>query len=224
MRRRRAPDRTFEADPEEPGRRRPGVRSLAAALSPVLALAALLTMSTTNAAFNALTSNLGNSLSSATVTLADSQGGTSAGAVGTALWTSSTGLVPGSTDTRCIKVTYNGSVTAQVRFYVASGALTGTLGPYLRVSVSEGTVGAAADCSDFGGTVTSLYNPGDTDDAQTLSALAAANTSFASGLSTWQPTGSGQFRTYRITWTVLADNGGQNKTASVAFSWEARNV
>src|SRR4051812_44560547 len=58
------------------------------------------------AAFTATTVNPGNSWSTGSVALSDSQGGSSSGATGTALWSGQTNLIPGSTGTKCIKVTY----------------------------------------------------------------------------------------------------------------------
>ncbi|MGH3265710.1 MAG: hypothetical protein ACRDNS_27375 [Trebonia sp.] len=178
------------------------------------------------AAFTATTTNPANSWAAGSVSLADSQGGDSSGAVGTALF-SAAGLTPGSTGTKCIKVTYNGTVdlsagTGGVKFYVKTADLTGTgLGTYLRLSVDEGTVGANADCSDFGGTITNLYNPGDATDTSTLADFTANHNTWANGVSSWQPTAAAQFRTYRIKWTLLDNSAAEGLTATATFSWEA---
>lgn len=178
------------------------------------------------AAFSKTASNGVNSWSAGAVSLSDSQGGNSSGSVGTALWSVS-GLLPGDTGTKCIKVTYGGSLSLAgsggVRLYIASGGLSGSLGAYLRLSIDEGTAGASSDCSDFGGTVTNLYNSGNTDNAKTVAAFATGHNSWASGVSTWGPSATGQFRTYRLTWTVLDDNNARGTSASVTFSWAANS-
>ncbi|MFN8077852.1 MAG: hypothetical protein U0Q15_20870 [Kineosporiaceae bacterium] len=198
--------------------RRPAIVA-SAVVGAWVAVAAL--VASTNGAFRATTSSGSTSFGSSTVVLADSQGGTSAGATGTALF-SATGAKPGSTDTRCIRVTYSGSATsATVHLFVSAGGSTG-LAPYLRLSIDEGTTGSSSTCSDFGGTVTNLWNSGDTDDTKTLSASTAASGTWATGVSSWVPTASGQTRTYRITWTVLGANAAQNTTTSTTFRWEAR--
>ncbi|MGW6128411.1 hypothetical protein ACWFNE_00150 [Cellulomonas sp. NPDC055163] len=203
-------------------------RTLTATLA-VLALvaASLLVWRSTYASFSATTANPNNQWSAGTVTLTDNRSST-------ALWTSAAGLKPGSTGTSCIRVDYTGSLAARVRMYVAPGALTGTgLGTYLRFTVDEGTVGDNATCADFGGTVTRLHNSGapgtgttaadGSDSAATLATFAGARTSFASGASTWAPVGTGEKRTYRITWTVLDDNLAAGKNATATFTWEAQN-
>ncbi|MGW6130772.1 hypothetical protein ACWFNE_12175 [Cellulomonas sp. NPDC055163] len=188
----------------------------------------------TYAAFSARTTNPANSWAAGNVNLSDSRGGPM---TGTAMWSSGTAsnLKPGSTSTKCIRVTYGGSLAANVRMFVATGDLTGTgLGSYLRFTVDEGTQGSADDCADFGGTVTRLYNsgtPGTTtagadgsDSAMTLATFAGTKTNYSNGVSTWAPATAGQTRTYRITWTVLDDNAAAGTTATASFTWEAQNT
>jgi hypothetical protein len=202
----------------------PSVLLLALALPLGLLGSGAMVWRSSYAAFSGTTANGTNSWSAGTVSLSDSQGGSSSGGVGTALW-SVTGLLPGDTGTKCIKVTYGGSLNLSasggVRLYVASGGLTGSLGTYLRLSIDEGTAGASSDCSDFGGTITNLYNSGNTDNAKTLATFASSHSTWATGVSTWAPTASGQSRSYRITWTVLDDNAAQGTSASATLSWQA---
>lgn len=199
-------------------------RVVSIAIVPVTVLASgLVVWQSSYASFNASTVNPSNSWTAGNVALSDSQGGSSAGATGTALWTSATGLKPGSTDTKCITVTYNGSLAASVKLYIAASGLTGTLGTYLRLSIDQSPTGTQSDCSDFG-TATNIYNSGDSDDTKTLAAFAAASNDDANGVGTWAPTASGQTQTYRIKYTLLDNNAAMSATATAAFTWEADNT
>jgi hypothetical protein len=126
-----------------------------------------------------------------------------------------TGLVPGSTGQKCIKVTYGGSVTAAVKLYVSAN--TGTpLQAYLDMVIEEGTVGTFASCTGF--TATSTLYTG------TLATAAASNNTYATGWSSWAPTGAAQTRTYRFTYTLNAatPDAQQGNSSTATFQWEAR--
>ena len=92
-------------------------------------------------AFSATTQNAGNEIRTGTVTLGDNDAGQALFDVDDAK--------PGDSYTRCIKVTYNGSLPAAVRTYLQStpGALT----PYLNMTYESGTQGAATfpTCTGF---------------------------------------------------------------------------
>lgn len=79
--------------------------------------------------FSATTQNSGNEISAGTVALSDNDAGSAQINV--------TNAKPGDSWTRCIKVTYSGSLAAEVRTYMTGG--TGPLGPYLHLTVSQGT-------------------------------------------------------------------------------------
>jgi hypothetical protein len=79
--------------------------------------------------FSATTQNAGNEISSGTVALSDNDAGSAQFNI--------TAAKPGDTWTRCIKVTYNGSLPADVRIYTVGGA--GPLAPYLHLKLSQGT-------------------------------------------------------------------------------------
>jgi hypothetical protein len=172
------------------------------------------------AAFSATTSNPSNSFSAGTVALTDDH------QPSTVLFNASA-LKPGSTASSCIKVTYNGSLAANVKLYVKSGDLTNTapgdLSPYLTLQVAEGT-GNAADCSDFAGG-SNIYNPtGSTDLTKTLNDFATTKTTFGTGVSAFAPSGSGQSKTYKITYWLQDNNAAQGKNATAKFTWEAQNT
>lgn len=117
--------------------------------------------------------------------------------------------------TRCIRVTYTGSIVSgtQVRLYAAaSGALAGQL----NLTVDEGTGGAFGNCTGFTATTAGLYTG-------TLAGFAASSSSFATGVSTWAPAGTPSTRTYRFTMTVPNTSAAQSGTATGSFTWEARS-
>jgi hypothetical protein len=128
-------------------------------------------------------------------------------------------LKPGDTATKCINVTYTGSLAATVKLYTSASTDTG-LGQYLDFSIDEGTGatgGASLDCTGF--TLGSALFP-----AGTLSGFLTAKNSYPNGVSTWAPAGaSNAVKSYRFTWTLQDNNSAQSKSASATFTWEARN-
>lgn len=191
---------------------------LAAAVPLGMVASGVLVWQASYAAFSGSTSNSGNTFSAGTVSLTDNDSGT-------ALFTAS-GLKPGSSDTKCIKVTYNGDIAANVKMYVKSGDLSNTtpgdLSPYLTFQVLEGT-STAADCSDFATTATDYNAAGSSGTTQTLSDFANTRTSFASGVGSFSAA-PGDTKTYKITYWLQNDNNAQSKNASAKFTWEAQNT
>jgi hypothetical protein len=177
----------------------------------------------TQAAFTATTSSVGN-FSAGTVTITDDD---SAAALFTA-----TGLKPGATDSKCIAVTYTGSLANEVRLYTAvteaDGAADGALlDSHLTVTVEYDTVttGAFSGCGDFVSEGT-IYTG-------TLAAMAAAHSNFgngralgsANGATAWTPATNNK-RVFRITY-LLATNAPdtvQGDSAQATFTWEAQST
>jgi hypothetical protein len=194
-------------------------RITAAAIPLGIVASGVLVWQSSYAAFSATTANPNNSFSAGTVTLTDDH------QPSTVLFNASL-LKPGSTGSSCIKVTYNGSLAANVKLYVKSGDLTNTTGdlsPYLTLQVAEGT-GSAADCSDFA-SGSNLYNPtGSGDTTKTLSDFAANKTTFATGVSAFAPTGAAQTKTYKVTYWLQDQTLAQGKNNTVKFTWEAQNT
>lgn len=179
------------------------VQLLACALAGVLLSGALI-WDSTDSAFSGTTGNPTENWTTGTVSIGDDAGG--------AALFATTGVQPGDTGSKCLLVTYTGNVTAGVRLYVQ--ALTGTLGPYLTVTLEQGTGGTYASCGSFAAGVTA---PG-----VTMSALAAARTNWATGFGTWAPTAAAQTMAYRISWAIAADNNAAGKTAGLTLRWEAQ--
>lgn len=92
-------------------------------------------------AFSATTQNAGNEISTGTVALGDNDAGSAMFQV--------TGAKPGDTWTKCIKITYTGSLPADVKNYLSS--TPGPLTPYLRLKLERGTqsTGGFPGCGDF---------------------------------------------------------------------------
>lgn len=186
----------------------------------VVALLGVVAAIGTWSAFSSVTTNPGNSFTSGSVTLTDNDSNS-------AMFTM-TGMVPGSTEAGCIKVSYTGTVTSNVRLYGTTGG-TG-LDQYLDLKVTRGTSTDAFDaCTNFvadgtnyiGAGVGVIYNG-------TLQAYADT---YAAGLV--DPTsGSPEAWTnpenyvykFEITLQSSAPNAAQGLTATEDFTWEARNV
>lgn len=180
-----------------------GVASLAIAV----AASGGLVWQASYAAYSATTQNPSDSWATGSVALSDDD-------AGAAMFTES-GLKPGSTGTRCLTVTSTGTLPSTVRLYGTGAARTLGLDAHIDLVVSQGTGGGFGSCTGFSGSA--VYT----------GTLAAFPSSYATGVGTWAPSGSGtENRTYRIQWTVnaAAPDSTQNGTASVTFTWEAQNT
>jgi hypothetical protein len=170
-----------------------------------IVVSGLLVWQSSYAAFSSTTDNPTSNWTTGTVSLSDDD---SSGALFTA-----TGLAPGMTGTKCILVTSSGSLASTVKLY-ATG-LSGTLGTDINLVVAEGTPGNFTSCGSFAGTT--LYTG-------TVAGFAGASSSFATGVSSWAPTGSGSAsKTFRFVYTVNSASTAQGATAGLGFTWEAQN-
>lgn len=186
-------------------------RLVAAASVPLAVVASgALVWQSSYSAFSATTSNPTNNWTSGTVALADND-------ANTALFTA-TNLKPGATDTKCVNVTSSGSLASTVKLYGTSYATTNALADVIALKVEEGTGATNAACAGFTAGST-LYDG-------TVKDFAGAKTSFATGVSSWAPTGTAsETKSYRVTYTLsaTAPNTAQGGTASLGFTWEAQN-
>ncbi|MBT0771506.1 hypothetical protein KIH74_21390 [Kineosporia sp. J2-2] len=182
-----------------------------ALLVPVLTLALVLCLvPVAFSVFSAQTPVTPGSFSAGSVELTDDD-------TGAAMFTAGS-LRPGSTGSRCIAVSYSGSLAAQVRLFVAPGDLTGTgLDRYLTLTVTEGTGGGSGSCAGFAAA-------GPADFTGTLRDLAATATTWDSGIGGFAPAGAGETRVYRIVYTLTAGAAAEGLAAQVRFTWEARNT
>lgn len=180
-----------------------------AALPVALLVSGLVIGQSSYAAFTASTSNPTNNWTTGTVVLSDDDSNT-------AMFTASA-LKPGSTGEKCILVTSTGTVPSAVKLYGTSPATTNGLNTHIDLIVQIGSGATSSSCTGFTSTAT-IHNG-------TLAAFGTAATSYATGLGTWAPTGSGtETRAYKFSYTVnaAAPNTTQNSTASIGLTWEAQ--
>jgi predicted ribosomally synthesized peptide with SipW-like signal peptide len=170
----------------------------------------------TFSAFSSTTSNPGNEFQAGTVTLSDNDSGT-------ALY-NNLAAKPGTTVTKCINVTYTGSLDADVKLYVPESI--GALGAYTDLTITPGTQTTPSfpSCTGFtpasGG---SIFNG-------TLSAFATAHNAWSNGLGTY-PSGATKWTTnnnvvYQITATVDAatpDTAQGATTNSHSLTWQSQS-
>lgn len=170
------------------------------------------------AAFSADTRNSGNSWSSGTVALTDDDAGSSRFSV--------TDLVPGQTDTKCIKVTATSTLPGTVKLYLLN-PVTSTAGleSHIKLTVTSGTGGTFASCTGYTSTASLIT-------AETLAAATSAYNSYATGAGAWATTGNPtvESKTYQLTWTFDTTgmtqeqlDGLQGSHSGVDFEWEMQN-
>lgn len=193
-----------------------------------LALTAGLVIRTSSAVFTAQTDNTGNSLAAGTIVLADDDGGATA-------ILDMTNIAPGEYSQDCIEVAYTGTLDPEAVKVFSSSAFATTpaaTGPgtaaaamqdEVYITVEEGTAGSGGDFRDCTGFV-----PGTTLVArEQLTAWDGSATDYASGDGTWNPTGPGQVRAYRV--TLELDLGAGNefqgaRLSGINLTWATRST
>lgn len=171
-------------------------------------------------AFSSTTVNSNNQFTAGSVAVGDNDGTA-------AMFNAVTGGKPGTAVERCIKVTYTGSLAADVRLYLSSGA-SGTLAQYTNVTVQPVTFAGAPpafpSCSGSSDDGSALYTG-------TLANLRDTRTDYDSGIvdypgngSSWTNVGPNDAVFYKISYTVQSNNAAQSQTTGAhEFTWEARN-
>lgn len=170
-------------------------------------------------AFTTTTSNTGNEISAGTVTLSDNDSGS-------ALYTL-TGAAPGDSITKCIKVSYSGSLAADVDLYTHDGTI-GPLAPYVNLTITQGTQTSSTFPSCTGFTPKSagavLYSG-------TLENFGTTHYDAASGLATFPGLsdvwGEGDSVVYQFQATVDPNapiSAQATTTGSHGFIWTAVNL
>lgn len=196
-----------------PGRRRGrSLNALAlqlAAFALAFIVVALLVVTSSRAAFVAQNDNSTNQVTSAAIALSDNDSGT-------AMFANVTGLMPGTDVDRCVDVTYTGTVDPTAVLLYITGAPTGTLAPYLNLTIDLGadTVDAFGTCTAFVSSAT-VYSG-------TLADFATSHAGYATGSATWDPTGSPETRTFRFRLAVQDNASAAGLTSTFGFSWETR--
>jgi hypothetical protein len=189
------------------------------AIAAALVLSAAVWSAGTWSAFDRTASSPGNSVATGRVALADNAGG--------AALLSLSGARSGSTATACTKLTYSGTVPADVRIYATVGG-TG-LADDLTLTITRGTIAgtpAAKSCTNFVADTTNYLSRG----AGVIynGTLAAFPTSAGSALvdptsgaaAEWD---AGDTHAYKLTVTMPSASGaGTNATAD--FTWLATST
>jgi predicted ribosomally synthesized peptide with SipW-like signal peptide len=207
-------DSAYQAD-ERRSKRRGGWAAIArvSGLAVSLVVASAVVITTSVAVFTDTTDNTGNSFTAGDVDLVDDDSAATMFTV--------TNMVPGDSVTDCIVVTYQGAITdpAAVRLYSGGYTDSGDFDTYLNLTIEEGTGGSFGDCTGF-----TLQNTIET--GGTLSDFDTAHTSYATGAGVWDPSGTPESKTYRV--TVELDSAapdaeqGESVTA-LTFTWEVQS-
>ncbi len=168
-------------------------------------------------AFSSTTSNSNNSFAAGTVVIGDNDSNSALYSVSNAK--------PGQSVTSCIKVTYTGSLGADVHLYTSS--TIGSLGQYIDLTITPGTqTGTPTFPSCTGFTADSggaLYTG-------TLANFASTKNSYANGVvdypgstTVWNTNDSVVYQFTATLQSTAPDTAQGTSTGSHAFTWEARN-
>lgn len=187
-------------------------RKILASLVVVGALAALAGLAVFSA-FSSSTSNDNNTFAAGSVTIGNNA---------TAPLYTVTGGKPGTTSTaRCIKITYSGSLPANVKLY-RSAFTSGTgLDTYLDLTVTKGT-GTAEDCSDFSGT-TSVYS-GTLGGLGTSFGTGSVSLTNASSSATWSQNDAVTYKFQASLASGVSNTANGKVTGTHSLIWEAQNT
>jgi hypothetical protein len=168
-------------------------------------------------AFSSTTSSASNQFATGTVTLADNDLGASLYSISNAK--------PGESASKCIKVSYTGSLDADVRLFTTS--TIGALGPYVELTITPGTQSSSSfpSCTGF------VADSGGPLYSGTLAAFGTAKNSYANGIVDYPGTSATKWATndsvvYQITATLAssAPDAAQGlTTGATTFNWEAHN-
>ena len=165
-------------------------------------------------AFTATTTNAGNTITAGTVEISQH--------AGAATLYSLTNQGPGASTTKCVRVTYTGSLAASVKLYVSAGVTNGTV---FNLQVERGsgltTLDNTMSCAGFTASST----------AYATAAIGSLGTTYAGGVD--GKAGAAAWATndsidYRFTISIVDDatpnaHTSALSTAAHTFTWEARN-
>jgi len=163
-------------------------------------------------AFSSQTENTGNVVTAGTVALADNDAGAAAYTL--------TNAKPGSSATSCIRVSYSGSLDADVKLYTPS--TIGALGPQVNLKIEPGTQASSTfpSCTGFTPDGAAIYD-GPLNSFPTTYAAGVADN--PGSTTKWV---NGDAVVYRVTATLSAsapDSVQGATTGAHAIRWEARN-
>jgi hypothetical protein len=168
-------------------------------------------------AFTSTTSNPNNSFAAGTVTIGDNDANSS-------LYTVSAAK-PGDTVTRCIRVTYTGSLGSDVRIYTPS--TIGALGQYVDLTIQPGTMPVGTsfpNCTGF------TADSGGALFTGTLQSFGSTRNTYANGVADYPGAGTvwatNDDVVYQVTAQLQAsapDTAQGATTGNHTITWEARN-
>jgi hypothetical protein len=190
-----------------------------AAIAIALVLSAIAWSAPTWSAFDRSASSPGNSVATGTVALSDNDGG--------APLLSLTGARSGSSVTSCTKLTYGGTVPADVRIY---GTVGGSgLAQHLTLTITRGTIAGtptAKSCTNFVADTTDYRSKGagviysgtlaDFPDSAADALLDPAD----GAAEQWA---GGEAHAYKLTVT-MGSSGGSSLSATADFTWLAAST
>ena len=167
--------------------------------------------------FTATTQNSGNEIASGTVSFSDNDSGS-------ALYNAS-GARPGDTYTKCIKVTYTGTLPSEVHLYSPSSP--GPLAQYVDLTITQGSQSSSTfpDCTGFTADTIGVIFTG------TVQSFEQTHTNYATGVdadtsdldSFWHPNDSVVYKFQATLQAGTPDTGQGSSTGVHSFEWEARN-
>lgn len=170
--------------------------AVAAATPVAIVAAAAMIWQSSNAAFTGSTRNSGNNWSAGAVALTDDDAGAARFQV--------EDLVPGQTESKCLKVTANTSVPGTVKGYAVNPAPSvHGLENRIKIAIHAGTGGGFSSCDGFTSEETLVSGV-------TLGQLATVDT-YDEGIGGWDVTAGTSSRTYRLTWTFDTTGMTQNQ-------------
>jgi hypothetical protein len=199
---------------QSPSRRTTKV--LVAATTPVAVVcAAAMVYQASYASFSGQTRNSGNDWSTGSVNLTDDDNGSARFQV--------SNMVPGDTDSKCLKVTATASVPSTVKGYSVNPVpSTSGLENRVLITIKDGAGGSFADCAGFTAENTLISNV-------PLSQLALAN-SYAAGIGGWVVPAGTSHKTYQLTWkfdttgmTQAQIDQMQGTRTGIDMQWEMRS-
>jgi hypothetical protein len=175
-------------------------------------------------AFTATTSNAGNEIQSGNVTLGDNDSGS-------ALYFLA-GAAPGESVTKCIKVSYTGSLKSDVDLYTDDTNM-GPLAQYVELAITQGTQASSTfpSCTGFTAAPTTEH-PGGTLFSGTLQAFSNEHNTNANGIETepvneatgWVAGASLVYK-FQVTLSPSAPVTAESQTTGEhGFIWEANSL
>ena len=189
----------------------PLARLLAILLS--FALMSWIVVSGSAAVFNDTTDNTGNSFTAGDVDLIDNDLGF--------MMFDVEDMEPGESVSSCILVTYQGTIPDPSRVAIYSGGYTdsGDFADYLNITIEEGTGGTLTDCT--------LFVSADViEENGTLAEFDTNHFDYGSGAGVWDPSGTPEAKSYKITVELDSDAPNSEQGESVTgltFTWEIQS-